>query len=97
MDKNTIITSWPHNWYGIWLGTFHDEDNSEDFPAVEPAIDISWCPEDKSRLISYLSSCTCVGAASAPDRVGVPLRSLPWPNLGLSIEKALSSVLAQRN
>ena len=60
MSLSDMLSSWPYNWYGYWLGTVDDDD----LPEVSSAIDLAWLPEDRDKLIFYLEHAPCVGAAS---------------------------------
>jgi hypothetical protein len=61
MDVQYILRSWPHNWYGIWMGTVH---TTEDLPSVFSAVDPSWEPDDKDQLVTYLTQTVVVEATT---------------------------------
>lgn len=52
MNAREICQSWPFNWYGIWG---FPEMQAPKMPLLESAIDPSWNPPDKDRLIEYLA------------------------------------------
>ena len=69
--NNNIEQSWKHNWFGIW----NDDGRDQDFPDVESAVSMEWCPYDKTKLREYLERCPMV--MSCPSGKTCKLCSIP--------------------
>jgi len=54
-------STWSHNWFGFWQT---EPENDPMLPVVKDFIDPSWNPDDKDRIIAYLTNAPIVVAAA---------------------------------